>query len=160
MRRRNFRAGAAAFATGGRTAAAQNPHLSSGGESPKVKAPAGCTDCHHYSTTRGIRPRRIEFRTPTRQQRTISSIDAAARHRPQVIVQPSGCRTVARLQRDGLNMFGAQARHCGATRISATPSSSTSTPSGAWIALQLRAPTSITRAMVAPSTQCPGPLPP
>jgi hypothetical protein len=46
MRRRNFLASAAAFAVGGRMAAAQNPHLSSGSERPKLKARAGCTDCH------------------------------------------------------------------------------------------------------------------
>jgi hypothetical protein len=48
MRRRNFLASAAASAVGGRSAAAQNPHRSSGSESPNLKAPAGCADCDHY----------------------------------------------------------------------------------------------------------------
>lgn len=69
MRRRNFLASVAAFAAGERTAAAQNPQ--SGSESPKLKRRPAAPTATMISTARGIPPCRIEFRTPTSQQRAM-----------------------------------------------------------------------------------------
>jgi D-galactarolactone isomerase len=108
-RRRKFLASATAF--GGRMAAAQNPHLSSGSENPKRKAPAGCTDCHHYLDDPRYPPVPVRVAHPEKAtaddyRQLIQRLGIAR----QVIVQPSAYGTDNRLLLDGLNMVGAQAR--------------------------------------------------
>jgi predicted TIM-barrel fold metal-dependent hydrolase len=111
MRRRDFLAGAVALAAGGRAAAAQNPNLSSGSESPQLKAPAGCTDCHHYLydpsypavSDRVSRPDKATADDYRQLMRRLG----IARH---VIVQPSAYGSDNRLLLDALSGFGAEAR--------------------------------------------------
>lgn len=108
MRRRNF---LAAFAVGGRTAAAQNPHLSSGSESPKLKAPAGCTDCHHYF---------YDPRYPAVSDRVSHPDKATADDYRQLMQRlgiarrsssgPGAMAPTTACCSTGVNMFGAQAR--------------------------------------------------
>lgn len=111
MRRRNFLASIAAVALGGPSAAAQNANLSSGSERPKLKAPAGTTDCHHYIYD----PRFAALDTQISHPGSATPDDyralmrrlGLARH---VIIQPSTYGTDNRLLLDALGAFGAEAR--------------------------------------------------
>lgn len=111
MRRRDLLAGATAFAIGRRRAAAQNPTLSSGSEQPRLKAPAGCIDCHHYlyhprypavsdAVSRPDRAAPEDYRQLMRRL-------GITRH---VVVQPSAYGTDNRLMLDALRLFGDEAR--------------------------------------------------
>jgi D-galactarolactone isomerase len=110
MRRRDFLA-ATALAVGGRPAIAQNPKLSSGDERPKLLAPTGTTDCHHYvyDPRYPVVSRYIshpEEANPDDYRGLMRRL-GIARH---IVVQPSTYGTDNRAMLDALKMFGGEAR--------------------------------------------------
>jgi hypothetical protein len=124
MRRRELLAGAAAVLVAGRDEEpdARAAPWSSGSETPRLKAPPGTTDCHHYV---------YDHRYPAFSD-TIKRPDDATPHdyrglmrrlgiRRQVLVQPSAYGADNRCLLDALAAFGAtHARSRWLTRPSPT----------------------------------------
>jgi D-galactarolactone isomerase len=113
MRRRELLVGAAAVLAAGRGEACAAPAApwSSGTETPRLKAPPGTTDCHHYIYDRRYpavsdRIKRPEDATPDDYRVLMRRLGIAR----QVLVQPSAYGADNRCLLDALAAFGGNAR--------------------------------------------------
>jgi D-galactarolactone isomerase len=113
MRRRELLAGTVALLAAGRgeAHAASAAPWSSGSETPRLKAPAGTTDCHHYIFDRRYpavsdKIKRPDDATPDDYRALMRRLGISR----QVLVQPSAYGNDNRCLLDALAAFGSNAR--------------------------------------------------